>query len=200
MNVGSPLELTIDTGSRSARRGAASRGMRRGLVVVAVLLTGTLPAACGGSSKPSTGSGDASSTSSSASSSTSAGSSTSTTTSTSTSGAVTGSETAPGVVRATSGGVTATMHAGSHSPHVNVPWPVSFVVADGGAPTQAKVVYEYMFGGSVVAKRSNYTFTGHFDDHFIWPGSAVGYPLTFRAVITAGGQTLFLDYPVKVVH
>lgn len=196
MNVGSPPELTIDTGSRSARGGAASRGIRRGLVVVAVLLTGTLPAACGGSSKPSTGSGGASGTSASTSSSTSS----STSTSTSTSGAVTGSETAPGVVRAASGGVTATMHAGSHSPHVNVPWPVSFVVADGGARAQAKVVYEYMFGGSVVAKRSNYTFTGHFDDHFIWPGSAVGYPLTFRAVITAGGRTLFLDYPVKVVR
>ncbi len=186
MNVGSPPELTIDTGSRSARAGA--RGTRRGLIVVAVVLTATLPAACGGSSKPGAGSTGASSMS------------TSTTVSTSTSGAVTGSETAPGMVRATAGAVTATMHASSHSPRVNVPWPVAFVVTKGGAPAQAKVVYEYMFGGSVVAKRSNYTFTGRFDDHFIWPGSAVGYPLTFRAVISAGGQTLFLDYPVKVVR
>jgi hypothetical protein len=192
MNVGSPLKLTIDTGSRPARGDAGARRTRRGLAVIAVLLTGTLPAACGGSSKPGAGSTGTSSTSTSV--------STSTTASTSTSGAVTGSETAPGVVRATAGGVSATMHASSHSPRVNVPWPVSFVVTKAGAPAQAKVVYEYMFGGSVVAKRSNYTFTGHFDDHFIWPGSAVGYPLTFRAVITAGGQTLFLDYPVKVVR
>jgi hypothetical protein len=28
----------------------------------------------------------------------------------------------------------------------------------------------------------------------------VGYPLTFRALILAGGQTLNLDYPVQVVR
>lgn len=69
-----------------------------------------------------------------------------------------------------------------------------------GRPLQAKVSYEYLFAGNVVAKRSNYTFTGHFKDLFRWPASAVGYPLTFRAVIRAGGQTLLLDYPVQVAH
>jgi hypothetical protein len=65
---------------------------------------------------------------------------------------------------------------------------------------RAKLSYEYLFGGNVVAKRSDYTFTGHFSDRFLWPGSAAGYPLTFRAVIIAGGQTLNLDYPVQVVR
>jgi hypothetical protein len=60
------------------------------------------------------------------------------------------------------------------------------------------VSYEYLFGGQVVAHRSHYTFTGHFSDIFRWPSSAVGYPLTFRAVIVAGGQTVNLDYPVQV--
>lgn len=94
----------------------------------------------------------------------------------------------------------ATLHASTHSPRVNVPWPISFTVSKAGAPVQAKVVYEYMFGGNVVAKRSNYSFRGHFSDHFLWPGSAVGYPLTFRAVITALGKTLYLDYPVQVTR
>ncbi|HEV7942611.1 MAG TPA: hypothetical protein VGP17_07400 [Solirubrobacteraceae bacterium] len=155
------------------------------------LLAAALLSACGGGSKPSH-----SSTTSSTSSSTTA----STSAATSTSAGVTGTNTAPGIVSASAAGVTATLHATTHSPKVNVPWPISFTVAKSGSPVQAKLVYEYLFGGTVVAKRSNYTFTGHFHDNFLWPGSAVGYPLTFRAVITAGGQTLLLDYPVQVVR
>jgi hypothetical protein len=60
------------------------------------------------------------------------------------------------------------------------------------------VSYEYLFGGQVVAHRSHYTFTGHFSDIFQWPSSAVGYPLTFRAVIVSEGVTIDLDYPVQV--
>lgn len=92
------------------------------------------------------------------------------------------------------------MHATTHSPRVGVPWPISFTVRKAGAPVRAKLVYEYLFGENVVAKRSNYTFDGRFSDRFLWPGNAVGYPLTFRAVITALGQTLYLDYPVQVAH
>lgn len=157
---------------------------------LAAILAAALLSACGGSSKPS------SKTSTTSSSSTS----TSTSASTSTSTGVTGTTVAPGVVSASAGGIAVTLHASTHSPKVNVPWPVSFTVTRAGAPVQAKVVYEYLFGGAVVAKRSNYNFNGHFHDDFMWPASAVGYPLTFRAVITAGGQTLLLDYPVQVVH
>jgi hypothetical protein len=107
-------------------------------------------------------------------------------------------ETSPGVVRASSGGVTATMHASTHRPHVNKRWPIAFVVTRGGKPAKAQVAYEYLFAGQVVAHRSHYTFTGSFHDIFEWPSSAVGYPLTFRAVITAGGATVNLDYPVQV--
>jgi hypothetical protein len=102
-------------------------------------------------------------------------------------------------VRASSGNVTATMHAATHHPHVNGRWPIAFVVARGGKPAKAEVAYEYLFGGQVVAHRSHYRFTGSFHDVFMWPSSAVGYPLTFRAVITAGGATINLDYPVQVV-
>ncbi len=107
-------------------------------------------------------------------------------------------ETSPGIVRASSGGVTATMHAATHHPHVGH-WPVQFVVTHEGRPVKAEVRYEYLFGGQVVAHRSHYKFTGSFHDVFTWPSSAVGYPLTFRAVIIAGGATLNLDYAVQVV-
>lgn len=107
-------------------------------------------------------------------------------------------ETAPGVVQASQGTVSASLHATTHHPRVNAHWPISFVVADNGKPAQAEVAYEYLFGGAVVAHRSHYRFSGHFHDVFQWPASAVGYPLTFRAVITSAGTTLNLDYPVQV--
>jgi len=129
-----------------------------------------------------------------------------TTASTSTSpgqGASSGStsrETAPGVVRASTVGVSASLHASTHHPRVNVAWPISFTVTSQGTAAKAEVAYEYLFGGQVVAHRSHYRFTGHFHDLFRWPASALGYPLTFRAVITSGGATLNLDYPVQVVR
>ena len=187
MSSSSSPESMTDPGPPAAGHGRGARGTRRALAALAMLLAGALLGACGGSSAKSTSHGSSTSSSSS-------------TKSSSTSTGVTGSSTAPGVVTATAGGVSATMHASSHSPKVNVPWPVSFVVTRAGAPVRAKVEYEYLFGGNVVAKRSNYSFDGRFDDQFIWPGSAVGYPLTFRAVISAGAQTLFLDYPVQVVR
>ncbi|MGO9319491.1 MAG: hypothetical protein ACLQBY_01630 [Solirubrobacteraceae bacterium] len=101
-------------------------------------------------------------------------------------------------VGASSGGVTASMHAGTHRPKVEAPWPVHFTVTRHGRGVTASVSYEYMFGGQVVAHRSHYTFKRRFSDVFKWPPAAVGYPLTFRAVIVSGGLTLDLDYPVQV--
>lgn len=102
------------------------------------------------------------------------------------------------LVSGTVGAVTATLHASTHKPKANRPWPLHLTVTRGGAPVKATVEYEYLFGGQVVAHRSHYIFTGHFSDVFRWPSTAVGYPLTFRAVITAKGATINLDYPVQV--
>ena len=90
------------------------------------------------------------------------------------------------------------MHAATHEPMVGRPWPIHFTVTRGGQATTASVSYEYLFTGQVVAHRSHYTFTGHFSDVFKWPSTAVGYPLTFRAVIVSNGATIDLDYQVKV--
>jgi hypothetical protein len=90
------------------------------------------------------------------------------------------------------------MHASTHHPRVNRPWPLRFTVTSGGRPVHASVDYEFVFGGQVVAHRSHYTFDGHLSDIVLWPASAVGYPLTFRAVVTASGASINLDYAVKV--
>jgi hypothetical protein len=109
-------------------------------------------------------------------------------------------ETSPGVVQATARDISATMHASSHHPRVDRPWPVSFTVTQAGRAARARVRYEYLFAGQVVAHRSNYRFSGRFRDVFRWPASALGYPLTFRAVITTGKATLNLDYRVQVIR
>jgi hypothetical protein len=101
-------------------------------------------------------------------------------------------------VSGSAGGVSARMRAGTHHPKVGRPWPIRFTVTAAGHPLKAAVSYEYLFAGQVVAHRSHYTFTGHFSDTFLWPSSAVGYPLTFRATIVAKGATIKLDYPVQV--
>jgi hypothetical protein len=90
------------------------------------------------------------------------------------------------------------MRATTHAPRANRPWPVRFAVTDAGKPVRASVRYQFLLGGQVVARRSHYRFTGRFADTIVWPPSAVGYPLTFRAVVTAAGHTLNLDYPVTV--
>ena len=92
------------------------------------------------------------------------------------------------------------MHAGGHRPRVGRAWPIRFTVSRRGRPAKASVSYEYLFGGQVVAHRSHYTFRGQFSDVFRWPSSAVGYPLTFRAVIVSGAARIDLDYPVQVVR
>jgi hypothetical protein len=107
---------------------------------------------------------------------------------------------APNVVTGSAGGVTATMHVAGHHPRVNQSWPLSFILTAAGAPARASVSYQYLFGGQVVARRSHYTFTGHFSDTFLWPAAAVGYPLTFRAVVASGKATVNLDYAVQVVR
>lgn len=103
-----------------------------------------------------------------------------------------------GTVVSSARGVTATLHAGTHQPKVGRPWPIHFTVIHAGRPARASVSYQYLFNGQVVAHRSHYTFTGRFSDTFEWPASAVGYPLTFRAVIVSAGATIDLDYAVQV--
>lgn len=168
--------------------------MLRSTAVVIAALAGLALTACGSSSK--SGSGSTATSVSSPASPTKAPATATTPIPTTTVPATT----VPGVVSGSSGGVSASMHVGTHNPRVNRPWPLSFTVTGGGAPAKASVSYEYLFGGQVVAKRSHYDFTGHFADVFRWPSSAVGYPLTFRAVIVSGKATVDLDYAVQVVR
>ena len=103
-------------------------------------------------------------------------------------------------VTGSAAGVVASMRAGTHRPRADRPWPVRFTVTRGGREVAASVSYEFLFAGQVVARRSHYTFHGRFSDIVTWPPSAVGYPLTFRAVIVSTPATINLDYPVQVTR
>jgi hypothetical protein len=173
--------------------------VRLRLRLAAVLSAGLLVAGCGGSSK-------SESTASSAASApagptaTGAPATSTPTSSTATTPATASSSTTASVVSGSADGISATLHASTHQPRVNRPWPLHFLVTSGGRPVRASVSYEYLFGGQVVARRSHYTFDGRFSDVFMWPSSAVGYPLTFRAVIVVGKTLINLDYPVQVTR
>lgn len=188
----------IDLGRASNLRRA------RVLAIFLALLTTLAIAGCGGSSKP------ASSPSNTTAQSTSAATTQTASSTQTVSGAAAGSganpageatlgtEPKPGVVTASAQGLTVTLHAGTHSPRVNAAWPISFTATRTGQPVRATLAYEYLFAGAVVGKRPHKPFTGHAHDVFRWPASAVGYPLTFRAVLVADGATFDLDYAVKV--
>jgi hypothetical protein len=163
-----------------------------GLAIVAILLAG-----CG---KSSSGTSTVSSRSHATTTARSTPTTPPSTTSTPSSATITVAPATPTalLVSGTVGGVTATLRASTHAPTVGRPWPLHFTVTRNGSLTKAAVQYEYLFAGQVVARRSHYTFTGHFSDVFQWPSTAVGYPLTFRAVIVSKGITINLDYPVRV--
>jgi hypothetical protein len=106
--------------------------------------------------------------------------------------------TRPGFVSTEAGGARATLHAGTHRPRATARWPIVLSASDRGAPADARVEYEFVLAGQVVARRSHYRFHGRFADQLEWPPESVGYPLTFRAAVSVAGVTLNLDYPVQV--
>jgi len=92
-----------------------------------------------------------------------------------------------------------TLTAPTHQPVVGAPWPIAITARDpAGHPLRAEVRYQYLFGGSVVARRSHYRFHGVFHDTIRWPARSLGVPLTFRAVVTTPLGTRRLDYDVRV--
>jgi hypothetical protein len=62
----------------------------------------------------------------------------------------------------------------------------------------ASVRYQFLFAGRPVASRSHYRFRGTFHDTLTWPASAVGIPITFRAIVRTPLGTKNLDYAVQV--
>ncbi len=92
-----------------------------------------------------------------------------------------------------------TLAASTHHPSVGAPWPIVIHArSSDGAPLRAEVRYEFLFAGSVVARRSHYRFKGTLRDTLRWPANSAGVPLTFRAVVSTALGTRRRDYAVRV--
>ena len=95
--------------------------------------------------------------------------------------------------------LVATLSAPNHHPRVGVLWPIRITARDpAGHPVRAEVRYQYLFNGTVVARRSHYRFRGTFRDTLEFPASAVGIRLVFRAVVTSAIGSRNLDWWVQV--
>lgn len=97
--------------------------------------------------------------------------------------------------------LVATLTTPGPHPKVNANWPITVTARDrAGHPVHAHVQYEFLFGGAVVARRSNYAFVGVFHDTINWPPDSAGRPLTFRALVSSPIGKKALDYPVQVAR
>lgn len=109
---------------------------------------------------------------------------------------------------------TAPAAAASFNPHLKAPghhptagkkWTIR---VSAGKGVRATAYYQFLYGDQVVstqypsphgpARHKPYRFKGHYRDPIKWPKRSVGYPLKFRVVVAARGETKHLDYKVRV--
>ncbi len=99
----------------------------------------------------------------------------------------------------------ATLHAPTHTPRVNRPWPIWVHVTDrSGRPIRARLTMRFLLAGVPVGKVDNgrvYTFTGTWrerkGEEITFPAEGRGHRLTFQALVTARGRTAKLNYWVQ---
>ncbi len=93
----------------------------------------------------------------------------------------------------------ARLYAPTHHPRANHRWRIRITARTrGGRALHAEVRYQFLFHGQVVSRQSHYRFRGTFRDTIVWPRKSIGYPLTFRAVVTTRLGRRNLDYAVRV--
>lgn len=89
---------------------------------------------------------------------------------------------------------------GGHNPKANKKWPITVTARTWSRRAlSGRISYEFLFGGQVVARRSNYAFrNGRFSDTIVWPARSVGTRLTFQVVVKTKLGTVRLPYAVVV--
>lgn len=101
--------------------------------------------------------------------------------------------------QATVGGVTFTVRSPTHSPAVGSSWTLGAGAARAGKPVAGSVQMDVVYQGKVMAHMASGTLRdGAFGKKVDWPARAVGYPITVRVKILAGGQTCIFLYGVQV--
>jgi hypothetical protein len=114
----------------------------------------------------------------------------------------TASSNSGGTASVTTGPVRGTLHGANHAPKAGKPWPYSVTVADAaGHPLSGTVDIQFAFGGQVVGRDRPPTHpfkNGRWHDNLQFPAQAVGFPLTFQAVVHTRLGSITLDWPVRV--
>ena len=98
------------------------------------------------------------------------------------------------------GPLTYTMSASSHRPKVGDDWVLEASAMRSGSPISGRVRVDALFQGAPVQDIDTKRLTdGRYSYSNAWPQQAVGYPLTIRIRITAGGleQTFLFDIDVQ---
>jgi hypothetical protein len=70
-----------------------------------------------------------------------------------------------------------------------------------GQPLSGTVGIQFSFGGAVVGHDTPPVHplrNGHWSDNLQFPATAVGYPLTFQAVVHTTAGSITLNWPVSV--
>lgn len=100
-----------------------------------------------------------------------------------------------------------TLAALTHTPKVGTHWPYVVTATVGGKPAAGRVTAQIVdpLGGKhpvgFGAKNGNVTnipFKGRFKDFVVWPAASIGYPLTFRVIVTVGTTKKVVNYTVTV--
>jgi hypothetical protein len=112
-----------------------------------------------------------------------------------------GAEASSPLVKGSSGPLSATLLPGSHTPKVNVKYPITVTATLSGKPAHATAIYEFLFGGAVVSTQyvkgnKHFSFTGHYSDTLLFPSDSAGEPLTLSVVIKAAGHTVHLNWSI----
>ena len=98
------------------------------------------------------------------------------------------------------GSITFRMSASSHAPKVGEDWALNASAMRSGSPISGRVRVDALFQGAPVQDiDSGRLKAGRYDYHNAWPQQAVGYPLTIRVRISAGGleQVFLFDINVQ---
>lgn len=114
-------------------------------------------------------------------------------------------------VTASSGGFTATLHAGTHHPKVNKKWPIRVTATlNGHSARGVGAFYQFLYNGKDVSdqavcpnsgktgcKNWGFKFNGGYTDTLLFPPQSLGFPLTVRVVVSLGSRRLYLPYDIK---
>jgi hypothetical protein len=101
-----------------------------------------------------------------------------------------------------SGALRATLNAENHSPNVSRPWRYSLKVTNtSGEPLSGTVAVEFLLAGQIVAVDKPPTHpisNGLWQSTLHFPATAIGYPLTVRAIAHTPVGSITLNWPITV--